>query len=430
MTERLALGALLFLLTVLLFTPFVARCIRHPSALAWLQLLFATSRLCAWLATFVAVPGLVRSSDLVKYYYPQAVEVAQGQVPYVDFATSYGPAFPYLAASLLALSESHASVALVMVIAEIAAVLLFCRFAMEPGGNDERRLQVSTAIYVYLFSTAAFYWSGMMAYNSSIIALFWVVAIGLLARDRYRLGAAAVAGSVMAGKLLGLLVAPIWLADPRRRVGFVIGAALAAAAAIAVARYLGVDLLYPLRFEGDRATAGNLWFLLSAILPAPAPGSLWRFLPLLALAIGAIALTLAFRARWNERPSFTQLCAAAATLGWLFMLLSKKSYPHYLPMFLLLSVAALSAARGRGLWVMLVSAAGAVGIVEPGLWNALGQPATLSGLCGAACPQPLAWLVAADLLLVGVSGYLLAISYRIAIGESRPAGGAAPATRP
>jgi hypothetical protein len=413
MIVRIAFGLVFMVATAMVLLPICQRLFKRAGALPWLLGVFAASRLGGWAAAYVVAPGLVRHSDLVLYYYPEALRALQGDLPYRDFPTSYGPLFPYVAATFLSLWNDQAAVALAMVLFEIAAVVLFARVAATR--TDLSPDTLIRALLVYAVNPAALYWSGLLAYNSSIVLFFWVLALALLLWGRYAASLVALAASVIAGKFLAVLAGPVWLADRRRRPGLLVAAgALAVVGALAL-RAAGLDLLLPLAREGGRSTAGNVWFLVSAIPFIAVDGAIWRFGPFLSFVAAAGALIGWLALRWTTRPNLVQLCAAISAFSWLFMLLMKKSYPHYTPMFLLLTVFALAdTTRGAAWRLLLLAAAGAVGIIEPGLWNALGQPALLRAACAGGCSPTALALIAADVILIGTAVALLPALLRAA----------------
>lgn len=403
MTIRLAFGLLLVGATALLWLPAVEAFLARASAPRWLERAFVASRLLGWVACYVAVPGLVRYSDLMLYYTPEARQVLDGLAPYRDFPTSYGPLYTYLNAAALFLWNHPAAIALVVVLFEIAAVRLFVRLASRHGDGDPA---IARTLFVYLLNPAAFYWSGMLGYNSPVVLVFWVLALGALLAGRTAASAAALAASVVAGKFLGVLIGPVWLLASRRRAAVVAAVAAAGLAALVVARQMGLDLTLPLQREGNRSTAGNLWFLASALPGVDPGGALWRFGPAAAFGAAVAALMVSTARRWAAAaaPTLAQACGAIAAIGWLFMLLSKKSFPHYTPMFLIFAVYAMSASAPRERrWPLLLAVLGAIGIVEPGLWNALKQPESLAVACAGTCAP----LALADLALVGLSAAML-----------------------
>ena len=382
--------------------------------LNWLKVLFVASRLGGWTVSYVLLADLTRYTDLVLYYYPEAVMVTEGRLPYLDFPTSYGPLFPFVSSALLPFWKAPAAVAFVMVLIEIMAVLWFVDLVARRDESGKDRATWTLA--VYLVNPAALYWSGMMGYNSSLVLLCWVGAVGALTRNRFAASGIWLAVSVIAGKFLGVLAAPFWLAHPRRRYGVVAAMAILAVSLWYVGLRYQIDLALPLIREGHRSTAGNLWFLSAALAPSAPDGALWRYGPLALLAITALGLSGWLALRWREVPRLEQICGALSAMGWLFLVLSKKSFPHYAPMFLLFTVAAMCA-RGssNAAWAVLLAVIGAVGILEPGLWNALGQPESIVKVTGSALA--IVPLVAADLVLVCGGLALAAGSAAVAAGQ-------------
>lgn len=376
MILRLAFGLVLVLATAALFHPRTRRLLSKPQAFEWLRFLFVMSRLAGWFLVYVALAELTQFTDLVLYYFPEASKAADGLLPYADFPTSYGPLFPYVSGALLWWWRSPAAVALVMVGIEVATVLLMA--SMLRAHREFPAASGTWLLAIYLLNPAAFYWSGIMGYNSSVIQLCWVLATRALLSGRYGVSIWWLGTSVAAGKFLGVLAAPIWLAHPGRRFR-ALGLAVGLAVAIwIVGRQYGIDLTLPLVREGDRSTAGNLWFLAGAV-PGLAGTALWRYGPPLSLLIATAGVTAGLWRAWRDAPDLRQVCGALSAMGWLFLLVSKKSYPHYAPMFLVFTVAALCVGqRSSWFWSVLLASIGAIGIIEPGLWNALMQPQSLA----------------------------------------------------
>ncbi len=416
MIVRIAFGTLLVLSTCLVYAPQVDRLLSRKNALAVLQALFVSSRFLGWLASYALVPDLVRHSDLILYYYPEAQKILQGQLPYRDFPTSYGLPFAYLTGGMLLLWDAVASIALLMISFEIAAVLIFSEFVRRHGDAADQRA-LGRTMFVYLLNPAALYWSGMMAYNSSIVLLFWIIGVLLLWRGLYTWSLLAVTASA-AAKVLGLLAVPVWIMHPHRRYLSMVAVAITAALLWFTLRHSGIDLLIPLQREGNRSTSGNVWFLSTLYIPFSRDAALWRFGPALLLLASVGAFAAVLQSRWRSAPSLPQLVGALSAICWLFMIVSKKTLPHYLPMFVLLTVFA--ASRGlpsKGSWPILLALLGMAGLLEPGLWNGLRQPIVLRTVCSAGCGTGAILLITADVFLIVLSGYFCAISARVALAS-------------
>lgn len=407
MTIRIVFGVLMVAATALLLTRPIGAYLGRAHAVPWLLRLFIASRIAGWLVTYVVLGDLASYSDLTLYYYPEAEAVVGGLIPYMDFPTSYGPLFPYLSALLMPVWHSRAALAAVLIGFEIAAVLMFVRTARTSAALTSGA--IARCLYIYTFNPAALYWSGMLAYNSSVVLFFWVMSTALLARRRYALSLLGQTASVVAGKFLGVLIGPVWLGCARNSYRALAAFAVAAVPVVIALRAAGIDLLLPLQREGGRSTAGNLWFLLTGIVPASTDSTVWQVAPLAMLGLGLATLGVWLFLRWTEPPMFGQIAAGVAACGWLFMLLSRKSYPHYTPMFLLFFALIIGASRRYAIAAVALAVIGAVGIVEPGLWNALGQPASLRTVLESAPAASVMALITADLVLVAGGCWALAL---------------------
>lgn len=411
MEIRLAFVTVLLLSVLLVFVPVVARLMMRRQLTPVLVALFVASRLLGWFGSYVLVAGLVQNSDLMLYYVDEANLAYNGAVPYLDYPSSYGPLFPYIAGLFLPFWDSPAAIALAIVLVEIAAVSWFTIDRTRDSEADP--YPTNLFLFVYTVHPAALYWSGMMAYNSTFTLVFWVGAILFLSRSRYFASLMILGFSLLASKVLSILVAPLALAHPDRRITSIAFAGLFFLGLLVISGLFGVDLLTPLKIEGGRSTSGNLWFLLGGWLPSGAEGDFWRFAPpVVMLASICVFAYLCFRA-WHKRPDMLQLCAAVSAVGWIFILLSKKTFPHYVPMFLLFTVYVFCVAFGRRLaWIAVVMVLGGIGILEPGVWNSLGQPVFLGAVPYS--PQSML-LLALDLVLIATYSFCLVHSARLAL---------------
>ncbi len=421
MLVRVGFGLLLILATVLGTSAAVDRLVRRREALTWLTWLFVVSRVLGWAGTYVVVPDLAQYSDLVLYYYSEAQQAAAGSIPYRDFPTSYGFLFPWVAGALLPLWPARAAVAAMMVASEIAAVVLFTTSIRRRDGDPAR---LSFTLLLYILNPAALYWSGMLAYNSSLVLLFWVLTMVMVLAEAPALSLVALAGSVTVGKFLGVLAAPVALSHPSRRVGVLAGAGVAAVLLAGLGWHFGINPLLPLLREGSRSTSGNVWFLTSGLVPPATVPGVWAVAPFVLLAAGLAAFTIWWGVRWHSvPPTPLQVGAALSAIGWLFMVVSKKSYPHYTPMFILFTayVVCSASSQRRRVEGVLLALLGAIGILEPGVWNALGQPqGLLDNMRGTAATW---WmLVGQDCALVAGAAYFCARSCQLAVtsAESAP----------
>ena len=157
----------------------------------------ATSRSRAWSATL----------DLMLYDTLEARQVLDGLRRTRDFPTSYGPLYTYLNAAALFVWNQPAAIALVVVLFEIAAVRLFVRLASRHGDGDAT---IARTLFIYLLNPAAFYWSGTLGYNSPVVLVFWVLALGITAGQPLRHLGRGLGRLGGGGQVPGVLMGPVW----------------------------------------------------------------------------------------------------------------------------------------------------------------------------------------------------------------------------
>lgn len=411
MEIRLAFVSVLLLSAMLVFVPGIAKLMTRQTVTPVLFALFTVSRLFGWLGSHVLIAGLVQNSDLMLYYVDETSRAYSGDVPYLDYPSSYGPLFPYIAGIFLPFWDSPAAIALTVTLVEISAVAWFTSNILRSEQTDS--YSTNLFLYIYTVQPAALYWSGMMAYNSTFILIFWVGAVLLLSHSRYLASLMALGFSLLASKFLSILVAPLALAHPDRRIKPVVFAGSFFLALLAICGLVGMDLLTPLKIEGGRSTSGNFWFFLGSWLPSGAEGHFWRFAPPLVMLTGISVFAFCCFRAWHDRPTLLQLCAAFSAVGWIFVLLSKKTLPHYVPMFLLFTVYAFCVAFGRRwTWIAVLMAMGGIGILEPGIWNGLGQPVFFSAV---PFSTQSSLLLALDVFLIASYTFCLIHSARLAV---------------
>ena len=326
------------------------------------------------LALFVALYVIghqAPTSDVPAYYLPAAHAVLTGLVPVRDFATSYAPLFPYVAAGLVSLWDSGKVFALFDILLNAATLLLW--HAAASRCHDRATARLATLLFA---SCGHVLVQGLLGTNQAWVgAALAASAVGLLhGRD---LGAgviqAAAAGTT---KLLAHVFWPVlWLFAPHRW-RWLLGALVPVSALYGafVAMGAGSGLLYPLVFEGEKISPGNLPYLLDLVVggSGTAERLILDGLTLAALAVGFGWLLFSTRAvPPRNRPRW--LPAGVALVGLILMLFSKKSFTGYVvfvmyPVVLML-VAGLANARVRTGFLLAFNV---LLVVEPTLWFRLG----------------------------------------------------------
>lgn len=285
----------------------------------------------AIIAVYTFLPDLNAGSDAVIYYYPQAQKVLSGQVPYRDFTSHYSFLFPVLLAPALCVWHSAGAVVLTMFALETLMILLYLSRWIQ--ADYPNRLRVA---FLYSFSPISIYWVGITGYNGSIIALFALTSLIFAHRKKDSLSVAfAVLGFLFSKLLMFLSYPAILLFGRRNRTRKSLSAAGAIACYYAALYAIGIDIFHPIEHEMTRVTSGNIWFLLSPLIPEGFAGtSLWNYAAILSFSLVCVPMILLYVRSTNgeRRNEFDAAIALIAAMNLAFFIFSKKSYTFYMPM--------------------------------------------------------------------------------------------------
>lgn len=369
-------------------------------------------RIIGCLVVYIFWPELNQSSDAVLYYYPQTASFLSGNLPYVDFATSYSPFFHVYLALALSLWPSVGGIVMMMNLTEIIMLLLYVRRCKNRDFN--RRWQVA---FLYYFSPISVYWIGLAGYNGPIISLFTMIAlVGAENRRNYLAGSAAVLG-FLTSKLLAVLAWPAVIFFERRNwlkrmlpltvLAIIFGIMLA----------IGVNVLQPIQNEFGRYTSGNLPFIISAVFTSLQNNQKWYYVPIIVYSLLMIYFCIVrIKSEGSEIVSkFDRSVALTAISFLLFMIISRKSYTMYTPMMLVFIIHSLVSWGRESLWRYVpLALIGSVTTIEPYLQNVAGirfQDYALNS-----------WIMVVifgiSIVLVTCYVYLLTVSVRVMIGEA------------
>lgn len=325
--------------------------------LAWAYVL---SR--AGLFTLVyAVAGVPAMSD-VTVYYSDATAVRGGAIPFADFATAYGPLFPYLAAVPTLVVDSATSIVFVSTLFEAIALPVW----VATGDRLFGRAITTRALAAYVCCPLSFVNVPITGQNHIWLSLLLALAVLALLRGRVVSSALWLGVSVVAVKFLSLLWAPAFWVTLRRRGIWTAAFLLPIAIGYGTVWWLGGDIIAQVRFHGSDGSSGNLPFLLGAAgvdLSGPGPRTLANLAALGILTGVFLAAVVTGRL---GRPD--QLVLGLPLLLLVVMLVSKKAFASYLEIVLF----PLCLAFARLTWSWRVLLAGglfaALATVEPTLW--------------------------------------------------------------
>ncbi len=365
------------------------------------------------------------TSDVPSYYIPAARATLAGKLPFRDFMVSYAPGFPYVSAALASVWNSGKVFALFAILVNAAALLWWHSAAC---AHYDRRVARECTV---LFATSGHVLvQALLGTNQAWVGA-GLAATALLMSRRQETGAGLVqAAAACTTKVLAHLFWPLLWICAQHRSRWLLAAAVPTALLYCafVTVGAGPGLLYPLRFESNLISPGNLPYLLDPILGAA--GHLERAvddgLALAALAAATAWLYLKSRSL-APRDRHTLLLAGLALTGLVFMVFSKKSFTGYLlfvmyPIVLTL-VTNTTDAGGRVGFLLFFNASL---VAEPTLWFRLqGDNISLRAWFGTGSGATVVGFVLLDVALVACYVYLGWLSVR---GVERMAEGAIDST--
>ena len=378
---KLALAVATSLLSVALLFRVAGR----PSEHAFLRnavvgITLAKMLFCVLVYAFAPMEGL--GSDAQRHYLPQALRVLDGEIPYRDFRTSYGPLFPFLIAPGLLLWRSPGSVVFTMLLVEAAMLAVYASRCRGAGRSGHWRVS-----FLYVTSPISWYWVGAVGTNSVVIACFAMLSLAL-AEARRDAASGILAGlGLLFSKLPMILAWPAVLLFQKRGIlsrGIPVAVVLAAMAALA---RVDVDVAGRAVDVDFRATSGNLWFLLSMLgsfeLNSPSVKQL-SMLSLLAALAPLCLFFLVDRVR-NGTGGFDSAAALLSVVNLIFMTLSYKTYPWYWAAFLPFALHTVVTDEELSLRPLIpLVFLGSITHLEPRLWMEVRawQPGLLSSIGG------------------------------------------------
>ena len=308
-------------------------------------------------------------SDIPAYYMPAAHAVLAGKLPFRDFTSSYAPLFPYLGGALVWIWDSGKVFALFSILVNAVALLVWNRLGtvcLDKQTARQSTLLFATSGHLLLQSllgTNQTWIGAALAGSALLVVLERPIGSGLLQ-----------ALSVVITKILALLFWPVLWICARHRGRWLAAALLPALCLYAAFAATGADIFYPLRFEGELITSGNLPYVLDPLLNIAGPAKRLGFDALALAALGGTTLWIYLRARTlSPRQRATLLPVAIALTGLVFLVFSKKSFTGYAVFFMYPLIVALGVGMRPlvsrvGFWVVF----NALLATEPSLWFRLG----------------------------------------------------------
>lgn len=315
------------------------------------------SRLAIFVLLFIVL-GFDAQSDVPSHYHPQALHALDGKVVYRDFRSSYAPLFPYFVAIATMAWRSAKSIVLFAIVLEALSLPLWLRAAR--AALDERAARVAMVLYVCgapLIVNVA-----VEGQNQVYCSLLFALSFALVASGRPFLSGLAAGASTSLVKILAVIQAPgPFAASGSARARWAIGAALVPAIAYGGFFLAGADVMYPVRVESGLHSSGNVPYLLMPLF-----GRMPKlYTAVLVLALGAVVGWALIKGVARDLRGGLYLDALVLMT---FMLVSQKSYTHYLVLGYFPLAAAFAARSPSARELFGFGLFGLFATLEPSLW--------------------------------------------------------------
>jgi len=341
-------------------------------AMLWL---FALSRLATYLLVFVLLRVTPRG-DIPKVYYPFALNVLTGLIPYRDFLCWYAPLHSYIDAFAVFFWRSPAAIILVAIVAEIVMLVIWSSIAK--SNLPQRTFRA--AMLLYLVSPISVLVVTIDGKNDVMAGMFFALSAWLALKDRPFVSGMAGALSACCVKFLAFFYLPIFVLSLRRWSRWVIGCLC-----VIVVVYGGfftvlhAPVVQPLDelAKSKYNTSGNLPYLFESLVGFRVNIRVWHALEMASLvAVFAKMLVsarvyrtdtdkLPIRDRFQLHTFMYGAVAVTATL----LILSNKSWMTYsLSTFFLMCFLM---AESKPVFTWLFAAFQLVAIIEPSFYASI-----------------------------------------------------------
>jgi len=361
---KAVLSVVLILLTLGLYRLRNASAVQRLTSTQWsVPLAILVFRWLPFTAIYLFL-GINAQSDVISYFWPQAVAAAQGEVVYRDFVSHYSPFFPYILSLAIHLWWEPRAIIVLMILIESITLWLANVFCQRYLSKE----QCNYAALIYLMLPAPFV---MIVLGGQEDVWLWtagLLVIWLLVNDK-PFWAGVVGGlGFLATKALFALPLAVYAVTSKRFNHYIIGVGLVGIVSIAVLWPLvGSKIFMPL-IESSSLSPPNIWFLLTFInSPYISANANWLSL----VSLGSVILI----ANLHQRQTSTPIGYLS---GWVVlycavMFLSPKSLGNYVAIFCMPFIY-LCIIFQDSLSLIFMLLLNFLASVQPSLWYRLGSP--------------------------------------------------------
>lgn len=364
---------------------------------------FLVSRFGLFFALF-CILHISPRGDIPAYYFPQALAVLHGGLPYRDVVSSYAPLHTYMDGAALLAWKSPLSIILLAILFESALVFVWLKL----GRNLFAEQQVRIAAILYICSPISLQFVAVDGQDNVVIALFLAMAILYLLKYQAAASGALVALGAVCVKFLPLLYFPAFVMATKNRLRWLFGFIGVLVVGYGGFALLRLPVLSPFLLQGNQKTASNLTYVIESLFHVNLPSRLCDGVLLLVILWVLLIVAKAMRGvSLAARLRLVVFAMAALTLA--LQDFSKKSWPPYL-MFALFPITLLmTEGRHRRLRLAAFALFSMIAVVAQSYWaTVFSQPLAPAFHSLLLAGRPSAYvLLAMQLILVACYLWLL-----------------------
>lgn len=337
--------------------------------------LFALSRLAFYLLVFVLL-RIAPRGDIPGVYYPFALNVLAGLVPYRDFLCWYAPLHSYIDAIAVFFWRSPAAIILVAIFAEIVMLVIWSSIAK--SNLSQRAFRA--ALLLYLISPISVLVVTIDGKNDVMIGMFLALSVWLALKDRPFISGMACALSVCCVKFLAFFYLSIYVLSLRRWRRWLIGSICVIVVVyggfFAVLRAPVVQPLHELA-KPKYNTSGNLPFLFESLVGFRVNIGVWHALEmacLFAVLVKILVSARVYRTGTDKLPirdrfQLHTFMYGSVAVTMTLLILSNKSWMTYSLITFFLTCFLIVESKPVFTWLFAVFQF--VAILEPSFWASI-----------------------------------------------------------
>lgn len=361
----------------LLFIVFTLAVYHFPDSNLVRRLLGSTKSVILFMLAFRWLPfvviylllGVKAQSDVIAYFWPQAISAANGEIIYRDFVSHYSPLFPYILSLALRLWWDPRAIIILMIIIESVTLWLTYSFCHRYLTQEQSRY----AALLYLALPMPFVMTVLGGQEDVWLWTAGLLVTWLLVNDK-PFWAGLVGGlGFLSTKALFALPLIFYIFAVKKPLRYITGITLIGAISVLILWPLvGNKIFMPLN-ESTSLSPPNIWFLINALNKGRISAHI-QWLSLLSMGIVTLITIVYLKLHLNKDTPLSSIYLSAWTILFCsLMFISPKSLGNYLAIFCMPLVFLLVIVQDRLSFTLLLIL-NFLASVQPSLWYRLGSP--------------------------------------------------------